>query len=172
MPLLKLIPAFTTTLVLVRHESILTKAIQFNNTMLSSHDISRAFKMFDPSDCGYVSECDAGLLLQALVGELTSEELHATVRAMDVECNGKIMRQDFQRLVMRKAGEHSASEDVWRSFLCLTRSCDKLDMSVIRKFCSENSISRNELEFIDRHFACDVGCVTYEMWKRVVTSIS
>jgi hypothetical protein len=142
--------------------------------MLSS-DIGKAFHTFDPLEKGHLTEEDAGLLIQALVGDLTAEELHATVKAMDVECNGKILRHDFERLAIRKTMEHSVTEDVWRSFLCLTRNGEKLDMAAIRNFCATNRcVSANDLDALERHLAAQDGSatITYESWKRAITALS
>ncbi|CUI15326.1 centrin, putative [Bodo saltans] len=143
--------------------------------MLTGDDVGRAFTIFDPLDKGYLVEEDAGLLIQALIGDLTAEELHATVKAMDVECNGRILRHDFERLVMRKSMEHSVTEDVWRSFLCLTRNGQKLDIATIRAFCeTTRCVSMNDLDALVRHLATHDGSatITYETWKRVITALS
>lgn len=103
---------------------------------------------------------------------MTQEEVHATVKAMDVECNGVIVQSEFERLVSRKISERSLPEDAWRSFVFLSEGRGKIVASDLDRFYeNEQSLSRAEWRSINRLLRVNERPVMYEAWKRVVVTL-
>ena len=80
------------------------KALLEDNELAGMDPVAEAFKVFDPSGCGYVDmDVLADLFRQIGFEELSRDDLRVLLEAADVDKDGKISLQDFRSMVDHQA---------------------------------------------------------------------
>eukprot|EP00762_Andalucia_godoyi_P007538 ANDGO_00758.mRNA.1 Calmodulin len=96
-------------------------ALLENNDLGTFDPIKDAFRVYDPSDSGYLDENALRSVLERLgYGEITSEDMAVLIRTADVDGDGKVSLEDFrnmlkvnqekERLVREREKEAAAKE--------------------------------------------------------------